>query len=218
MKIQYKVRFFTDWHCGSGMSAGADVDALVVKDRNGLPYIPGRTIKGLLREAVDDIISFRTTDMEKAKADNGGRSADDCRRLVMEAFGYFDGKAESSVGEPRPEMRRGCAFFRNAELPEDERNAIVKDGLQPYLYRTISNTAIDEYGIAVDHSLRRMEVTVPCALEGEILDLPDDEEFKNLMIDALKYIKRLGQNRNRGLGRCAFSEIPVEEKKTQKKE
>ena len=55
MKIKYKIEFHTDWHCGSGLAAGADVDALVVKDKNGMPFIPGKTIKGLVREAVEEI-------------------------------------------------------------------------------------------------------------------------------------------------------------------
>ena len=31
MDIIYKIEFFSDWHCGSGLSSGADVDLLVVK-------------------------------------------------------------------------------------------------------------------------------------------------------------------------------------------
>ena len=52
--IDYTICFFSPWHCGSGTSAGADVDELVVKDKNGMPYIPGKTLKGLIREAVDN--------------------------------------------------------------------------------------------------------------------------------------------------------------------
>ena len=102
-------------------------------------------------------------------------------------------------------MKRGYAFFTNAELPEEEKRVIMSENLRPYLYRTLSSTAVDANGIAVEHSLRRIEVSVPCTLYGSILGLPDDEELKNLMADALKYIKRLGQNRNRGLGRCSIS-------------
>jgi hypothetical protein len=48
-----------------------------------------------------------------------------------------------------------------------------------------------------------MEVVVPCDLYGEILGVPENmvEEIKK----SLSYIKRLGQNRNRGLGRCTIS-------------
>lgn len=51
--IKYTIEFYSQWHCGSGLSAGADVDALVVKDKDYMPYVPGKTIKGLVREAVE---------------------------------------------------------------------------------------------------------------------------------------------------------------------
>lgn len=200
MNIRYEVKFFTDWHCGSGLAAGADVDALVVKDSDGLPFIPGKTVKGLLREAAEDIIAFRS--------DSDPKLAANLSELLRAAFGYFDGKAEWNGS--RPEMTRGSAFFTNAQLPAAERAAIVADSLQPYLFRTVSSTAIDKEGIAIDHSLRRTETTVPCTLEGEILDLPDDGDFRTLITDALRYVKRMGQNRNRGLGRCEFSVAEIQ--------
>ncbi len=46
--LTIKIEFFSPWHCGSGPSAGADADSLVIKDINGLPFIPGKTIKGLI--------------------------------------------------------------------------------------------------------------------------------------------------------------------------
>ena len=161
MDLHYQIQFHTDWHCGSGLAAGADLDALVVKDKEDLPFIPGKTIKGLVREAVED-------------------------------------------------MKRGSMFFTNTELPENERKAIVDNDAARFLYRSISNTAIDEEGIAKEHSLRRMQVVVPCILEGKILNISD--EMKSEIEQALKYIKRLGQNRNRGLGRCSFTIIKKEEK------
>lgn len=188
MKITYKVEFFTDWHCGSGLAAGADVDALVVKDNDGLPYIPGKTIKGLVRQALEEILEFRGKDKRE--------KADKC-------FGFFDGNPDG--------MKRGIAFFKNAELPEKEKDAIVRENLTPYLFRSISSTAIDHEGIALPNTLRRIEVTVPCTLEGEILDI--DSDLVEDVTDALNFIKRIGLDRNRGLGRCSFSEIKrVDEK------
>jgi len=51
--MKYKVEFFDYWHLGSGMSAGAALDALVVKDEFGLPFVPGKTIKGVLKEMLE---------------------------------------------------------------------------------------------------------------------------------------------------------------------
>jgi len=65
-------------------------------------------------------------------------------------------------------------------------------------------------GIAVDNSLREIEVTIPIKLSGEIRDIESQEDFEKLKI-SLQMIKRMGLNRNRGLGRCKFSEIKMKE-------
>lgn len=175
-KLKYKITFYSDWHCGSGLAAGADADQLVIKDKDGMPFVPGKTIKGLFHEAVDDYCAFsKECDAKK----------------IDECFGTEDRKGQES---------QGCLFFSNAHLLETEYNEIVEASASEYLYRRISSTKIGEDGIAEDHSLRSMEVTVPCTVEGEIMNVPDD------MVDFIKkssgLIKRLGLNRNRGLGRC----------------
>ena len=172
--MYYQIKFHSDWHCGSGLASGADVDALVVKDSNGLPYIPGKTIKGLIREAFDE----------------------------LEKYGKNINVSNSIFGTEGNE--KGCLFFTNAEISEQERDYIVKNKLQRFLYRTQSSTAIDDNGIAKKHSLRKIETVVPCTLEGEIKGVADDKELKDGLKNAMKYIKRLGQNRNRGLGRCSI--------------
>ena len=44
---------------------------------------------------------------------------------------------------------------------------------------------------------------IPISLKGEILDIPTQDNYDKLS-NALKMIKRMGLNRNRGLGRCEF--------------
>ena len=184
MNLKYKIEFHTDWHCGSGLAAGADVDALVVKDQNGMPFIPGKTIKGLMKEAVEEIRFFKK-DGENAS--------------LSDAFGFFDDKDEK---------RKGILFFTNAVLGEEEYNAIMAAQASRFLYRKISSTAIDVNGIAKEHSLRKMETVVPCTLYGTIYDVP--ENLIQEIVEAMEFIKRLGQNRNRGLGRCTMSKINEE--------
>lgn len=185
MNIKYKIEFHTDWHCGSGLAAGADVDALVVKDNKGMPFIPGKTIKGLVREAVEEIRGLQ------------GKGADEA---FVKAFGFFDNKEE---------MRKGSMFFTNATLEENEYHAIVSNDAARFMYRDIASTAIDDKGIAKEHSLRKMQVVVPCILYGEIHDVP--EALKDEIKQSFGLIKRLGQNRNRGLGRCTVSIVERKE-------
>lgn len=187
MNLKYRITFYSDWHCGSGLAAGADVDALVVKDKNGLPFVPGKTIKGLVKESIETLCFLKGCNKED---------------IIKKTLGYFDDKEDK---------QQGSAFFKNAMLSEQEQNAIIFNKAQEYLYRNVSSTAIEDDGIAKEHSLRRIETVVPCDMFGEITDIPDDivEEFK----ESLQLIKRLGVNRNRGLGRCKFTVMEQEDAK-----
>jgi CRISPR/Cas system CSM-associated protein Csm3 (group 7 of RAMP superfamily) len=51
--MKYTITFLDYWHLSSGLSAGAKLDSTVVKDDNGIAYVPGKTIKGLLREMAE---------------------------------------------------------------------------------------------------------------------------------------------------------------------
>jgi CRISPR/Cas system CSM-associated protein Csm3 (group 7 of RAMP superfamily) len=190
--ITYKITFYSEWHCGSGLSAGSDIDALVVKDAEGFPYIPGKTLKGLLKEAAVEMIQL--------KGENHGQSD-----FIKKLFGYFD---EKPVGESKIHTK-GSAFFSNAELNVGLRNEAKEKNLTDFLYRDIASTSIEENGIAKAHSLRRMETVIPCELVATINGV--DNEYEDDLIKCLKYIKRLGQNRNRGLGRCTFTIIESKE-------
>jgi CRISPR/Cas system CMR subunit Cmr4 (Cas7 group RAMP superfamily) len=53
--LKYKIEFLSDWHCGSGLSSGSDLDSLCIKDELNLPFVPGKTLKGLLHEAAEVI-------------------------------------------------------------------------------------------------------------------------------------------------------------------
>lgn len=68
----------------------------------------------------------------------------------------------------------------------------------------MTSTAIDNNGIAKEHSLRSMETVVPCTLYATISDVPED--IYDTVCKSLGMIKRLGQKRNRGLGRCSIKE------------
>lgn len=184
-EIRYTIEFFNEWHCGSGLAAGAGVDSLVIKDRNNLPFVPGKTVKGLVRNAVEELLIFYNKE-----------DKDTLNKNIIKTFGFFD--------EDKDTAEKGTAFFTNAELSREEQKAIRSNKLSKYMYRSISSTAIDKEGIAEEHSLRNMETVVPCSLQGKILEIPD-ENVKKFIIKSLGMIKRIGQNSNRGLGRCSFN-------------
>ena len=181
--IKYKITFHSHWHCGSGLSAGADLDALVIKNKEGLPFIPGKTLKGLIREATEEYVTYCNIDK---------------RTAILKSFGHMNAQNSDDI-------ECGEAFFSNAEFFPEEKNDIIKYQLQDYLYKEKSSTKIDNSGIADDHSLRRIETVVPCSLYAEILNI--DDNLSDVVTKAMGLIKRLGVNRNRGLGRCTFTII-----------
>lgn len=177
--LTIKVHFYSPWHCGSGLSAGADADSLVIKDIHGLPFIPGKTMKGLIREALEDYVSLKGLDVD-----------------LTEAFGK-----ETSTEGFAP---NGKLFFTNAELSSEEKESIISNHVEEYLYNNKVATAIDKNtGCTQEHSLRTIETTVPCDLYAKILHI--DEPLTEIIEPALGFIKRMGTGRNRGLGRCQFT-------------
>ncbi|MEZ5038500.1 MAG: RAMP superfamily CRISPR-associated protein [Saprospiraceae bacterium] len=201
--LTYSIEFLTFWHTGSGLYGGVDANAAVIRDKEGFPFIPGKTIKGLLREAG----MFLST-----------LPADFPPDFVNRIFG----EATDKTGNKNTYGVNSC-FFTNAEL-----TAYVKEQLSPQtienghtkaqvpndenlkkkqsmLFEKIASTAIDENGQALDHSLRQMEVTIPLMLYGSITDFPDNEDDLAALKKCLAWMKRLGMNRSRGLGRCVFN-------------
>lgn len=170
MTLKYKVTFYDYWHLSSGLSAGAKLDSSVVKDSDSIPFIPGKTIKGLAKEMAQTL--------KKSES------------FVKECFGVEG-------------VENGACYFANATLDAITKEEIVSNKLQDNLYDIIASTSIGENGVAIDDTLREIEVVVPMTLEGEVLDIPS-VEYGELLIESFQKIMRMGLNRNRGLGRCEF--------------
>lgn len=188
--INYSIQFYSEWHAGSGLTSGSDLNALVIKDKNGLPYIPGRTLKGLLREAAEDLMTFGKCDSE----------------FVKNVFGLPTGTTKTSKidAEEEKPTEKGKCFFSNATLSPDLELIAKENQLSKFFYRSVASTSIEENGVAKRGSLRTMETTIPCTLRAEITEFPDDPKSKEQIEYCLQWVKRLGQNRHRGLGRCQF--------------
>jgi len=180
--LNYQIEFYSYWHIGSGISGGTYADSTVLKDSNGLPYIPGKTIKGLFREAASAIESYRPNKHQNR---------------IVELFG--------SPGT-QPELQ-SPSFFSDAKVSRIFVEQLLKEenaGLKQALYQVLSSTRIEhDSGTADKGSLRQLEVTVPLTLYGAI-------SFDSVVDDHLikvcaGWIKSLGINRSRGLGRCSIS-------------
>lgn len=178
--IKYTINFLSDWHAGSGLSSGADADAVVIKDKNNLPYLPGKTVKGLLKDVLEDFMQVQPDMLQAA--------------FIQKYFGAYN--------EDKKMSESGSLFFSNAYLLETEANEISSE-MASFLYHNISATKIDgKTGTTEQSSLRTIEVCIPLALHGTI----DGVATKDVAVfdKAFKYLRHLGSSRNRGLGRCSI--------------
>jgi len=164
----FEIKFLDYWHLSSGLSAGAKLNNTVTKDKNGLPYVPGKTLKGLIKEQ---------------------SSNENFKNVCF-------GKEGKKIGK---------CYFGDAFIEDETKNSILEKNLKNQLFDEITSTKINENGIAQSGSLREIEVVIPISLYGQINNIPD--EYKKEMISCLKKVKRMGLNRNRGLGRCTIQII-----------
>ena len=177
------IEFLSYWHAGSGNSGTGDVDAAINRDSHGLPYIPGRTLKGLFRDATE-LRAAWIADSPQAK------------RL----FG-------SEGGEPHAPA--GILHFADAGLPTEFVRWVSGFGRQAILgglVETIASTALEDTGIAREHSLRKIEYAIPMELHSTITweSCEEDQIWAHALASSAKLIRRLGLGRHRGFGRCTI--------------
>lgn len=192
-----KLDLLSYWHAGSGRGAAALADALVVRDDAGLPYLPGRTVKGLVRDAMElaeaaGIVERGRTESWLGTPSGGVRTGD-------------DDEPERLLEARRHETEPGVLWFGSAKLPESwlawARSA-DSDGksIIDQLYAYVASTAIDKEGVAAEHTLRVSEVTVPMTLRA-VVKGPDEEGWVEDVRAAIPLLRCLGARRQRGYGR-----------------
>ncbi len=196
----YNLRFEIQsyWQAGSGRGGGALVDTLVQKNVHDLPFLPGRTIKGLLRDAV-----YR---------------AEEWGHLPIKTTHCLFGSDAPVEGMTRLETEAGALAFSDAVLPPDVSMWLshpdTDSQLRQALFRQISATAVEAAtSCAIDKSLRTIEVTVPLTLTSSIMVLNDKRlntidwgngrEWLDCFEPCLKLIRAVGASRSRGLGRVS---------------
>ena len=104
-----RLNLLSDATFGRGDGVAGVVDAEVQHDPTGLPYLAGRTLKGLLGAECADIVFA----VQQAKPDQDARWAAAAERLFGRRGGALAGEANLRVG--------------SAQLPADLRRRIAQD-------------------------------------------------------------------------------------------
>ena len=178
--LTLRVELLEYWHAGSGRGRGPSLDAEVVRTDAGLPYLPGRTLRGLLREAVLQAEESALPEVPAGATDDLFGAPDRDGRLSV---------TDATLGE---EMEAWAA----GQEPE----------VAAALFDELAGTAMDpETGQVKDKTLRVIEVAVPVTLTACLGVSGDAPAARRWLEAALPFVRGLGTGRRRGLGRTRLS-------------
>jgi hypothetical protein len=211
--VRFKLRSW--WHCGTGQGVSSTLDALVARDADGLPCLPGKTVKGLLRDAFAQWEYWESLQVETVTDER----SDGSDALTVALFG---GRTDGAEASSRYDTTAGMLDVRTARMDETLRAELLavpdRARMVAGLTATVRSTAIDhESSVAVPHSLRAIEVAVPLEVTATVSG-PDSVadphssgkhvEWVTKLAEAVGFLQGLGSHRLRGLGRV---EVAVEE-------
>lgn len=192
--LKYSLELLSDAIPASGNSTVKTIDSDVIADKYGLPYIPGKRIKGLLRESAIEL---------------------------LESFGYpkkLEQLFDKIFGEIGNSMNSGFKFsdvamegIKNVQEWLDWLKSEKNKEIKGYFtsenildqFTLIRRSTAMENGLAKPHSLRTIRVLKKgLAFKGSIHSLnrqmtQDEKSFIGLVMKNMRY---LGSSRNRGLG------------------
>jgi len=206
--FEVTIEIDSDWHIGSGAGIPGDVDRLVLRDRNGFPYIPAKTITGIWRDGCE---------LVALGLDSGDKNGI-WHSWVDYLFGEQPALPEINLTKhPRPAVVyiRAAAFspqFKNAieTLENKQAQIIIRDA---FTFIKPGIRIDPESGCAQEDNLRFAEMArigaslkATCELDfGKATDEEQKEEQKiayTLLLAGAKMVERIGGKRRRGSGKC----------------
>ena len=194
------ISMLSDWHVGTGAGRVGDIDSLVQRDHNGLPYIPAKTLTGIWRDGCELI----ATGLDEGNV-NGIWS-----QWVNYLFGNQPA-LETEAVEFTP--IEAALSVRSAHFPQSFVSAI---GSKKLLLEAITfvkpGISIDpKNGCAKEDFLRFEEMVragavlnSACQIRLDNLDEQQKQAAFALLIAGTKLIERLGGKRRRGAGKCQW--------------
>ena len=196
--MKYKITFLSDWVIFNGFNTG-EYDNGLLRDTDGFPYIPGKTLKGVFREAYEQIYGILEKEQTELKPPEN----------------YFGKTKDKTNGNKND----GLLTFTNAELSDNIREEVNSLSEKDRIFVLgkigvpVPRIEIDnETNMTKEHSLatlemgrKGMEFTFSIDYETE-----EDGNSKKVLELCRKYIGRIGAMRTRGKGKCKIEPvIPV---------
>lgn len=182
-------------HLGSGRGAVV-LDAEVIHDKYGLPYLPAKRLKGALYESALEV-------WEMAKV--GGK---ECfkREDLEKLFGKIQDKVQLIIHDLHlPDYDQQCKAWDYLQKKYSD-ILDAEDVLRTYTHIRYQTSIDKKTGVTMDHSLHNLRVVdAGIKFEGEIELINPTDEYLKIIALALLNLRALGAKRNRGFGKVKCS-------------
>jgi hypothetical protein len=191
-KLQFELRSAATFGRGDGV-AGL-VDREVEHDTDGLPFLRGRTLRGLLAEECANLLY----------AVGLQQSAHTWGETAYALFGQ-PGSTTADTGMLRVGDARLPESLRDAVRQAIERKELKSEGVLESLTAVRRQTSMNVFGAPEKGSLRAMRVILPGTIFEAALSFngDPDEKMMGLLAACMLALRRAGTGRNRGRGRLS---------------
>ncbi|MEL6354335.1 MAG: RAMP superfamily CRISPR-associated protein [Cyanobacteria bacterium J06627_28] len=190
----------SDWHIGIGAGRPGEIDRLIQRDTDGLPFVPAKTLTGIWRDACE-LVAFGL--------DNGSESG-----VWAEWVNYLFGDQPAIASNAVKHSPRTAALSVRAATFSDKFKQAVSSKPSLLAAMTFIKPGIaikPETGCAKEDFLRFEEMvragaslSAKCAFDCEKLDEKQKMTAYALLTASTRMIERLGGKRRRGAGKCNF--------------
>ena len=184
--LKLEITMLSDWHIGTGSSGEGNIDRRIARDEDGFPFIPAKSLTGILRDSCEEVLSYLGLDADP-EMDNWAT--------------YIFGRANVSSN----------FRIRAAKMDKASRDYLLsfdvaeRSVLSKALATVKPGVAIDPIsGRAKDDNLSFLEVARPMVLTANVELLDSTPEVLSLLVSACQLVEYIGAKRRRGLGRCSI--------------
>lgn len=227
----------TSGNSDSGMARQQNMNKRHTNSQNNvrlaLPFLPGRSVKGLLRRCFQMAEDFGWFDDELStlKELNGEGTGTKLPNVSLTELLFGANSQDQDI--TRDDIYAGMLRIGNAELSDAEQAELTRistplpsenkhtDNISRYFYRDIASTAVDvNTGAAKQRSLRTQQACIPVTLYATLTRIPantgleaiaklqqliSDEQLFHMLEESLVLFQHVGANSQRGFGRTQAS-------------
>ncbi len=188
--MKLKIQLLSDMNIATGEGRAGNIDSDVYFDQYGLPFIPAKRIKGILRDTAI-FVNNLLNKLNKNKLNINylfGESGKKPSNLII----------SNAMIENYEENVEYLKYILNKKSSDNERLISIENIIDYFTIIRI-NTAINEKGSAKDRSLRTIRVLrKDIVFESEIYIPENTIDLFAIVVETVEY---MGSNKTNGLGR-----------------